>query len=370
MKTGYLDKPGRNNFLANKKFLSFFYLSIGWILAANFFIIIKTWGIEDTTGYLILSEQKSLLGVHVEATIMGLALGLILAWIDQFRVHMFGRKKGFGVVILIKAFSYLSSIILIVTIVAFIFLLFLGANLGEAAFRIGSFVTSTYFLTIVIYGAAVSFLFSFIKQVDSKFGPGNLINLLTGKYHSPKIEDRIFLFIDLKNATGSAEKLGHIKYSQLIQDCFYDITPLMKKYRAEIYQYVGDEIVITWKSLAGIKNLNCVRLYFSFMKRISQRSDYYMKKYRLIPEFKAGMNCGHITVAEVGIIKREIAYHGDTINTASRIQDQCNKYGKCMLVSGQLQKRLGEISDFKVTFMDMIALKGKKKPVELYCIDE
>jgi hypothetical protein len=41
-----------------------------------------------------------------------------------------------------------------------------------------------------------------------------------------------------------------------------------------------------------------------------------------------------------------------------------------MLVSGQLQRRLGEIKDFKVTFMDMIALKGKKKSVELYCIDE
>jgi len=29
-------------------------------------------------------------------------------------------------------------------------------------------------------------------------------------------------------------------------------------------------------------------------------------------------------VAEVGEIKTEIAYHGDTINTAARIQEQCN----------------------------------------------
>ena len=286
---------------------------------------------------------------------MGFALGLILFWIDQFRFRIFGHKRSFGVGIIIKALSYLVSIVLIVALVAFIFLLFLGAGFEEAFSRIGSFMRSTYFLTIIIYGAAVSFLFSFIKQVDFKFGPGNLINLISGKYHSPKIEDRIFLFIDLKNATGSAEKLGHIKYSKLIQDCFYDITPLMNKYKAEIYQYVGDEIVVTWKSFAGIKNLNCIRLYFSFMQRIKQRSPYYLKKYGLVPEFKAGMNCGHITVAEVGIIKREIAYHGDTINTASRIQDQCNKYGKSMLVSGQLQKRLGVLNDFKITFMDKVA---------------
>lgn len=299
---------------------------------------------------------------------MGFSLGLILAWIDQIRIRMFGSKKVLGISILIKAVSYLASIILIVTIVAFIFLLFLGAGFQESVLRIGSFITSTYFLTILIYGAVVSFLFSFIKQIDSKFGPGNLVNLLTGKYHRPKIEDRIFLFIDLKNATGSAEKLGHIKFSQLLQDCFYDITPLMRKYKGEVYQYVGDEIVVTWKSLAGIKKLNCIRLYFGFMTRISQRSDKYMKKYGLIPEFKAGMNCGHITVAEIGIIKREIAYHGDTINTASRIQDQCTKYDKQFLISGQLFKRINNHDGFNIDFIDKISLRGKANAVEIYSV--
>ena len=150
MKTGYIDRPRKNNVFSNKRFLGFVYLTIGWILAANFFIIIKTWGIEDTTGYLILSKPKSLFGVHIEATIMGFFLGLILAWIDQIRIRMFGSKKVLGISILIKAVSYLTSIILIVTIVAFIFLLFLGAGFQESVFRIGSFINSTYFLTIVI----------------------------------------------------------------------------------------------------------------------------------------------------------------------------------------------------------------------------
>ena len=369
MKTGYIYQSQKNSIFTNKMFPGCIYQLIGWVIAANFFIMLKSWGIVDTTGFLVLAK-KSLFVVHIEATIMGLCLGFILAYLDQIRLRIFGRKKIFGIVIIIKALAHLACIIIMITIVAFIFLLLFGAGLEEAFSRIGRFVTSIYFLTIVIYGAFVSILFSFIKQVDSKFGPGNLINMLVGKYHQPRVEDRIFLFIDLKDATGCAEQLGHIEYSQLLQDCFYDINSMITRYHGEIYQYVGDEIVITWESTYGLKNFNCIRLYYNFMNRIYERSDYYLSKFGLVPEFKAGMNCGHVTVAEVGIIKREIAYHGDIINTASRIQHQCNKYGKRLLISGQLYNRLGECKDYKIVLTDHATLKGKKNPVELYSVDE
>ncbi len=368
MKTGYIYRADEKNILANKKFLAFVYQGIAWVIAANIFIILKAWGIEDTTGFLVFSQEKSMMLVHVEASFMGLCLGLILAWLDRIRLRIFGRKKIFGIVILIKGTSYLLSIVLIITVVAFIFLLIFGADLPEALSRIGNFIISTYFLTIVIYGALVSFVISFIKQIDSKFGPGNLLNMLIGKYHQPRIEDRILLFIDMKSSTECAEKLGHIKYSWLLQDCFYDITSLIKRYKGEIYQYVGDEIVITWKSQIGLNNCNCLHLFFQFLERINTRADYYMSKYGLLPEFKAGMNCGHITVAEVGILKREIAYHGDVINTAARIQAQCNNYKKQLLISGQLYKRLDNCPDYRIVHTDSASLKGKNKPVELFSV--
>ena len=43
------------------------------------------------------------------------------------------------------------------------------------------------------------------------------------------------------------------------------------------------------------------------------------KKYRMVPEFKAGVNSGHVTVAEVGELKKEPAYQGDVLITAARI---------------------------------------------------
>ncbi|WP_219011061.1 hypothetical protein [Aquimarina litoralis] len=47
------------------------------------------------------------------------------------------------------------------------------------------------------------------------------------------------MFLDLNSSTSIAEKIGHMKYSQLIQDCF-DQLDMTEDFGAEIYQYVGD----------------------------------------------------------------------------------------------------------------------------------
>ena len=57
-----------------------------------------------------------------------------------------------------------------------------------------------------------------------------------------------------------------------------------------------------------------------------QRREYYEQEYGVYPEFKAGLHGGALMVAEVGSVKKELAYHGDVINTSARIQAECNKH--------------------------------------------
>ncbi|MHA1992727.1 MAG: hypothetical protein ACW98A_17360 [Candidatus Hodarchaeales archaeon] len=66
-----------------------------------------------------------------------------------------------------------------------------------------------------------------------------MLNFILGKYHHPKEEKRTFMFMDLKSSTTYAEKLGHIEYNKLIQDCFFDLTDVVAENNANIYQYVG-----------------------------------------------------------------------------------------------------------------------------------
>ncbi|MHA2274768.1 MAG: adenylate/guanylate cyclase domain-containing protein [Candidatus Kariarchaeaceae archaeon] len=195
------------------------------------------------------------------------------------------------------------------------------------------------------------------------------MNFLIGKYHQPRVENRIFLFMDLKDSTSIAEKLGHIKYSQLIQDCFFDLTDIVLSYEAKIYQYVGDEIVLSWDVDKGINHENCLKTFFAYDNLMQNKSAYYKNKYGVVPEFKAGLNLGDVTVAEVGEIKKELAYHGDVLNTAARIQSTCNEYQKKLLVSEELKTHFEKQPAYGFKFLGDVILKGKEESINIYAVN-
>jgi adenylate cyclase len=213
-----------------------------------------------------------------------------------------------------------------------------------------------------------SLIFLFIKISIEKFGKNNFLKMLLGTYKKPKEEARIFMFLDLKNSTGIAEQLGHFKYSEFIQECFYDLNSVVSKYDAEIYQYVGDEAVITWNLKKEKANNNCIMLFFAFEEQISSRVKLYKNKFGIIPEFKAGVHAGKLIVVEVGTLKKELAYHGDVINTAARIQSLCNSYNQRLIVSEFLLNRIKLHNLINSTQLGEIALKGKKEKINLFGI--
>jgi len=240
-----------------------------------------------------------------------------------------------------------------------------SAELGEPMFSAAvldhhfEFLFSARVVMTVIFWGIVCMFALFILHVSDKFGQGVLPNFILGKYHHPKEEKRIFMFMDLKSSTTYAEKLGHIKYSELIQDCFFDLTEVVTKNDANIYQYVGDEVVLSWDFNKGLKNNNCINIYYDYMNVIGKRSKYYENKYGMIPEFKAGLSSVYATVAEVGELKKELAYHGDVLNTASRIQGMCNKYKKSLLISEELENNLKLDTNYNKELIGSIELKGK-----------
>ncbi len=86
----------------------------------------------------------------------------------------------------------------------------------------------------------------------------------------------------------------------------------------------------------------------------------------MVPVFKAGLHGGTVMVAEVGILKKEIAFHGDTINTAARIQALCNEKDKIFLASDYFQGLTKKNGDFDWEDMGNIILKGRKSHTKLY----
>ncbi len=221
-----------------------------------------------------------------------------------------------------------------------------------------------FFWLFVVLGTLI------ILLVNDKYGPGVFRDFLLGKYFRPKREERIFMFIDLRSSTSIAEKLGEQRYFNFLRDVFQHATTSILDSKGEIYQYVGDEIVISWKMHKGIDNANCLNCFFEIQEALQLKASYYQENYDgIIPEFKAGLHYGYVMAGEIGVVKREIAFSGDVLNTASRIQEKCNVLGVNILLSNYLLDKLSLQTDsFAPRKMGDMELRGKKQKVMLYTI--
>lgn len=344
------------------------YIILAWLAIYYFYYFIAFWGVSDFYSEGILKSYLNQWYVHLEVTSGAILFGLFFCLIDVFTDRTTIRRKSFGRIILIKSLLYLFT-------TSFVFLLIYG---GFYLFKIGPFknpeallviVNAKFILTWVLFYIFSILLITFVIQINKKIGPGNLIKLITGRYHKPRDEERIFLFLDLKDSTTIAEKLGHNKYSRMIQNCYHDLTDIVIKYKAEIYQYVGDEVVLSWDKLDEPNYLNSIKLFYSYKNKILERKNFYMEYFDVFPEFKGGIDAGIVTVAEVGDIKREIAYHGDVLNTAARIQDKCREYKKDLLISENFGTKINELNGFNKKLIGEVTLKGKRHTIKIYSVE-
>ncbi len=298
--------------------------------------------------------------------------GTCLAMFEGLYFNNLLRRKSLGAILSIKTGFYITNMFVFISVAVIIIHSYeINKPLldPEVIENYISYISGPRFILTISYWGLATLFALFILHISDKFGQGILFNFLLGKYHQPKQEVRIFMFLDLKSSTSHAEKLGHIKYSRLIQDCFFDLTDIVIKCNAKIYQYVGDEVVLSWKVAEGVRDNNCIKMFYEYHNLLIARQKYYMDTYQLVPEFKAGLNSGDITVAEVGQLKKELAYHGDVLNTAARIQARCNEYQKKLLLSQDLKDQLDQNPAYHFEYMESIILRGKEKKVGIYAAE-
>lgn len=341
---------------------------LAW-LVIYFMYFVSVWGMLDFMSNDILKDYLMSWYVYLELIMGAVLFGFFFSLIDKISDRTFIRRKSFGLIILFKTFLYLIMVVVVFLLVFGTFYIFqLGPLEDPGNFYI--LLTPRFLISWIAYFIFTVLLLNFIIQINRKLGPGNLRNLISGKYHRPRDEYRIFLFLDLKGSTTIAEKLGHNTYSKLLRNCYHDLTDIVIRYNADIYQYVGDEVVLSWKIKDNEQTLKSVSMYFAFKERLEKRKEFYLKRFDTLPEFKGGMDLGVVTVAEIGDIKREIAYHGDVLNTAARIQDQCKVLNKDLLVSEHVEEKLLTLNGFKKEFLGDMNLRGKEKALKIYSLDE
>ncbi|MFC2084182.1 adenylate/guanylate cyclase domain-containing protein [Bacteroidota bacterium] len=362
------------------KFKRLLNLIVAWVVAGIFFTIIEycllnpAAEIENiqnlTTAVHIFSYDfgRSLLTTILAAIIAGLSIGTF----EIYYFQEYFRKKSFGFTVLVKSLVY--SIVIVFLIILGLFFdqsFSIEKNIfhPDVIRGVVTYLSSSGVWAFIIYWIVIVSLTQIFIQVRDRFGYGVLHNYILGRYHEPKEECRIFMFLDLKSATTIAEKIGHIKYHNLLNEFYDDINDSIIYSKGEIYQYIGDEISVSWTMKNGTENENCLRCFFNIVDEIDRKSGKYLEKFGLVPEFKAGMHCGNVTIGEVGVIKKEIVFTGDVLNTTARIEQLCNTYNVNLLVTKELIDLLRLDGNYVKDTIGEIALRGRKTKVMLYNIE-
>ena len=75
-----------------------------------------------------------------------------------------------------------------------------------------------------------------------------------------------------------------------------------------------------------------------------------------------------MTVIEVGDVKREIAYHGDVLNTAARLLELCKTRGEELVVSRTVGESVEKDTEIRASWHEEVSLRGKRECIEAYSL--
>jgi len=203
-------------------------------------------------------------------------------------------------------------------------------------------------------------------EINEKYSPGVFLDIIRGKYIQPKIEKRIVMFIDLKDSTPIAEKLGHAANFLFIRDFIFHVSMALIENGGRIYQYVGDEIVVSW--LFDKKNTRkCMAAIIEARRNLQKNGNHFRRNYDIIPEFRVGIHMGEVTVGEIGVIKKDLAMSGDTMNTTARIRSACNEFNQKFIMSKDFMDS-SDLAEWQGESLGVVDLKGKSSGIELFTL--
>jgi len=343
--------------LSKYKFRSVLYIAIFWTLIDVFMMLLSD--LEHLS-----SPIKGILLREVFVFVMSLILGYLFV----FTLKKLFRKYPLWINFIFKSFLLLVTAFFMNFLVHFtenLFIQKMGLVNSMRTFFNES-LQPEWLLQKTFYWIILFIVTQLYMEINEKYSPGVFVDILMGKYFNPKVENRIVMFLDLKDSTPIAEKLGHQQYFLFIREFIYHVSMALIEYDGRIYQYVGDEIVVSWPS--DKKNVKyALASVIEARKNVQRNSERFRRKFNIVPEFRVGIHIGDVTVGEIGIIKKDLAMSGDTMNTTARIRSACNELNQKFIVSKEIID-YSDMKDWQSESLGIVDLKGKAAGLELFSL--
>jgi class 3 adenylate cyclase len=229
------------------------------------------------------------------------------------------------------------------------------------------FTTDFPKIMAVSFGMAV--LINGGYELTRLIGAKVLFNVMIGRYRRAIREQRVLLFLDLAGSTSLAEEMGELRVQDLLTRFFYDIDAAITDHGGEVHAYVGDEVIVTWRVKGDKPQSRYLDCFFAIQDRIAASAGQYRAEFGLVPDFRAGMHAGPVVISECGDSHRQVAYFGDTMNVAARLQGLCKERQRDLLVSGELLRLSNPAPELVIEALGPTQLRGRAAPVEVFAVE-
>jgi len=222
-------------------------------------------------------------------------------------------------------------------------------------------------LSFAIVGMAVYFIL-LLRQSTLLMGECSAGGIALGDYRRPRAEERFFLFIDIVGSTPVTERLGPLPVHAYLDGIFQLASDPVDEHDGDVYQYVGDEMVITWtvaNGRAGARPLACL---FAIEAALARAAPEFEREFGTVPRMRAALHAGTVVTGEVGGSRRAIVFHGDVMNATSRMENLTRTLGHPFLVSEEARARMDGAESYAFTDLGPQELRGKQAPVRVYAV--
>jgi adenylate cyclase len=292
----------------------------------------------------------------IHGCLLSLMIGAIEIFGTRSRPGQWVEQAPFLVTLFVKGLFYGSLIALV--------------NLVEPGTRLlrVPLGTAPLQLVSVIFSFVVTSSVIFLLQISQIIGGRTLRDWILGRYHRPRPEERFFLFVDIVGSTMLAERLGPVGVHQFLNRVFTLASDPIDDQRGEIYQYVGDEMVITWTEAAGRLAGRPIQCFAAIETALRVAAEGFVRDFGIAPRVRGALHGGSVIVGEVGGRKRDIVFHGDVMNTTSRLEQVARELDRQLVVSADALRRLADADQYALEDLGAHSLRGRSDPVQIYAV--
>jgi adenylate cyclase len=193
------------------------------------------------------------------------------------------------------------------------------------------------------------------------------------------VERRVTMFFsDIRGFTSISEKLSPSEVVKLLNEYLTGMVACVFQHRGLVDKFIGDAVMALWGSTRAQPDedgyrqdaIAAVETALHMRRVLAEQNIGWQARGMSGLRIGMGIHQGNVVVGNIGSAglyeKMDITVIGDSVNLASRLEGVTKQYDIDLIISESIHPHVRE--RFLCRSVDLIAVKGKAKPVEIFTV--